>query len=378
MMESQAIRFAIAFFGLVCAGALVASSSLRAQENPPSTPEVCNPVAEAEKKSAQPEPEPEKKKDPISRSWVPIAGYNPTYRAFVGGGFFFQKHELNTALFGVVSQDAALKADFLFGERIGPRWRFQTTNELANGFEPVYGLGNQTRVEDRVDLELTKLESFNSFIYEISPTFTVGPLIELRVRRSEELPAGAKLAVSRRETRPAFGIFQQVDYRNIEGNPTFGWFEKLNLMVAPRMEVADPGDTFALADVDLRFFQQMADRVVFAVQLAGGISFGKPTYLYQFRLGGTDRLRGYLENRFRGTQYYIQQTEFRFPIWKMLGGAAFLEFGEATTDRFGRPSESHGIGLRIGLPPDYVSQVRLDLAFGSDQSGVFFDFGHAF
>jgi outer membrane protein assembly factor BamA len=104
----------------------------------------------------------------------------------------------------------------------------------------------------------------------------------------------------------------------------------------------------------------------------------QPTYLSQFRLGGTDRLRGYLENRFRGRMFYLQQTELRYPIWRMISFAGFLEFGEATSTNFAIPARSQGIGLRIGLPPNFVTQLRLDLAFAKDQRGVFFDFGHAF
>jgi outer membrane protein assembly factor BamA len=110
----------------------------------------------------------------------------------------------------------------------------------------------------------------------------------------------------------------------------------------------------------------------------GGIGIGTPNYMYKFRLGGSGTMRGYLENRFRGQKYYAQQTELRFPIWKLFSGAAFLGFGDATDSSFTNAKMAYGGGIRIGLPPDYVSKVRIDVGFGRDSSGVYADFGQAF
>jgi len=115
-----------------------------------------------------------------------------------------------------------------------------------------------------------------------------------------------------------------------------------------------------------------------AYSISGGVISGHAPFLSQFRLGGTDKLRGFYYNRFRGSKYYAQQNELRFPIWKMVGGVTFVEFGEATEKHFSRANVSYGFGLRIGIPPDEVSKVRIDYAMTRDQKGLFVDFGHAF
>jgi outer membrane protein assembly factor BamA len=110
----------------------------------------------------------------------------------------------------------------------------------------------------------------------------------------------------------------------------------------------------------------------------GGYSVGEPTYMYRFALGGANQLNGYLDNRFRGREYYMQQTELRFPIWKLFSGVGSLGFGDITDTKFTNPKLAYGIGLRIGLPPDWVNKIRIDFAFGRDQAGIFANFGQTF
>ena len=45
-----------------------------------------------------------KDKDPGSRSWIPIAGYNSTYGVFGGGGYFYNCDDLSYHAYGIVTQ----------------------------------------------------------------------------------------------------------------------------------------------------------------------------------------------------------------------------------------------------------------------------------
>ena len=98
--------------------------------------------------------------------------------------------------------------------------------------------------------------------------------------------------------------------------------------------------------------------VIAAFSVAGGCSLGEPTDRYRYRLGGPNILRGYNVNRFRGDDYYLQQTELWCPLWKLFGGAACVGFGDAGDNQFTNPKlaygvwrMAYGVGLRIGLPP---------------------------
>lgn len=100
-------------------------------------------------------------------------------------------------------------------------------------------------------------------------------------------------------------------------------------------------------------------------------------------LGGSKKLRGYYEGRFRDRQLIILQSEWRFPIWKRLKGAIFGGAG-LVADRIDRFSGSFlrpavGGGLRyLALKKEQI-HVRFDLAWGQgNNSGFYLTIGEAF
>lgn len=319
----------------------------------------------------------------ISRSLVPIAGYNPTYRIFVGGGFFWERSpDLGFGINGIVTQGQVFKVETDLSVR-NNRWTYRIHDEIGKGFEPNYGAGPETRTSDRVDLKLFK----NMFQVEANwyagMGVSIGPLIDYKLRRNFSRPGDPTLSGSRdpydpREDSWGLGLVERWDLRDNPTSPRYGWFQTFKAIAFPA-DLQLQHASYTQLQSEVRLFQFLFDpEIVFAFQLVGGVTFGVPSYLNEYKLGGTDYLRGYLENRFRGKRFYNQQNEMRFPIYKALGGVAFMEFGEASNEAFSHPSMSYGAGVRIGLPPDYISKIRVDFAIGRDQRGVFFDFGQAF
>lgn len=315
-----------------------------------------------------------------SSSWIPIVGYNTTYSAFGGGGYFYKKNDFSIGINGIGTQTKALKVELKISDQLSEKWSYSTQHEVGHGFEPYFGEGNQTQVNDRRDIIFWRLISRVNFDYEMVPRYKIGPLVELRARRNPLQQDPNANIIHRREDALGMGFIQQIDYRNLPDSPTMGWYESITVMAVPSLSAADQASTFGVFDLNLRFFQQMARDLVLAIQFTTGTRIGEPTYLFTPRLGGTNYLRGYLDNRFRGKNYYLQQNELRFPLFiKQLSGVVFLEFGEATDQRLGQhPNVSSGFGLRVGLPPDYLKKIRLDFGFGKDQKGIFLDFGHSF
>ncbi len=325
-------------------------------------------------------------KDPISRSWVPILGVNPVYGFFFGGGFFFEKRDrFSFDIAAIGARNNVLKADVNTGVRLADRWRMEIHNEIASGFVPNYGAGNQTKVEDRVDLPMLKDFASLKMLYEIRPRLSVGLMTEYKMRRNREETLSAEDLAKMKDPFPekedtfGFGLLEILDLRDRPESPSFGWTQSFSAKLFPEETQSGDAKTFFQLEMDIRMFQYILNRdLVLATSVSAGTTFGKPSYLNEFRLGGNDRLRGFYENRFRGSRFYLQQNELRFPIWGILSGATFLEFGEASTGDFNTPSMSYGVGLRLGLPPDMLAKVRLEFAFSKDQNGIFIDFGQAF
>ena len=170
----------------------------------------------------------------------------------------------------------------------------------------------------------------------------------------------------------------QLDTRDNTFSTKKGFFGQLSLEDVPReLNVAGVDRGALLVNADLRYFRYIHDsRYVLAARLSGGYADGDPSYLFRYALGGTNTLRGFYSNRFRGSRYYAGQVEMRFPLYGRFSGAAFTDVGDITDGVFQDARMSYGGGIRFALNANV--KLRLDYGTSNDQNGVFFTFGEAF
>ncbi|MGZ3654869.1 MAG: BamA/TamA family outer membrane protein [Bdellovibrionota bacterium] len=322
-------------------------------------------------------------------SLAPLAGYDPTYGAFAGAGYFGKRianhHEVvNWGLAGILAEKhGATQLEYKGNARLGNFWRLEWRNEFANGFESNYGSGNETLDTDRIDVPLWRDEADLYFPYYASDRFAIGPGIEGRFRRDRPMVlydyVREKDPLADQEATIGIGLLQRLDFRDVPENPSIGWEEELHVVQVEPFQ-GPYSHAFTSLDLQISTFEYLLSRdLVLANSLSSGLVYGgTPTFLNQFRIGGSHKLRGFYHNRFRGSKYYVEQNELRFPIFRIVSGTAFLEFGEATNTDFTRPHRGYGGGLLIGIPPDNVSKIRIDYALSIDQKGITVDFGHAF
>lgn len=97
------------------------------------------------------------------------------------------------------------------------------------------------------------------------------------------------------------------------------------------------------------------------------------SYQLLLPLGGNNTIRGLPQDRYLSTSTILFNSEIRFPIWKRFGGIAGIDIGnsESTPDWVINPV----IGLRFYMD-NFV--VRFDVGFGSETTGIYFNFGHVF
>jgi outer membrane protein insertion porin family len=132
---------------------------------------------------------------------------------------------------------------------------------------------------------------------------------------------------------------------------------------------------------------------VLALRFMAGTSAGHLPFYEQFFVGGSDSLRGYLEDRFWGRNMFLASAEYRRPLANALTGVLFVDVGDAWNGseayRFTdptirtsfrqhggiKPSASAGIGLRVTTP---IGPIRLDYGFGSEGGRLHFSIGHSF
>lgn len=134
-------------------------------------------------------------------------------------------------------------------------------------------------------------------------------------------------------------------------------------------------------------FADGPEALAFNVQ-AGTVVGDLPPY-EAFSLGGTDSVRGYDSGDLGSGRSFLQATaEYRFPIFAIIGGALFVDFGTdlgTADDVPGEPAEirdkpgtgfGYGLGVRVQSP---LGPIRVDYGINDDgDSRIHFGIGERF
>ena len=138
---------------------------------------------------------------------------------------------------------------------------------------------------------------------------------------------------------------------------------------------------FTKFTADWRYYYRAGGESVWALNLGAGYADGDMPLSQRFSMGGSDTLRGYEDDQFRGNSMVKATLEYRFPIVKKVQGVLFTDNGYAWDKRhedefdFGLIKNSYGVGLRINSP---LGPVKLDYGYGEDGGKFHFSFGGQF
>lgn len=224
-----------------------------------------------------------------------------------------------------------------------------------------------------------------NFLYKLSKEIYVGPRIwyeqqDLRQVSENGLLDTAGISGAKGSSTPGLGISINIDTRNHLFYPRSGWFSELAWQTFRK----DLGSTHAwtryLADVS--HYQSIGKSGVFAFNALLDWSFGDVPFNLMAALGGTKRMRGYYEGRFRDLKSLLFQAEYRNIIKGRFGYTLFTSIG-AVSNKISDFSNSPlryaaGFGLRIRIDRKEMLNLRLDAALGKSSSALYFTIGEAF
>ncbi|AFZ37237.1 surface antigen (D15) [Stanieria cyanosphaera PCC 7437] len=126
-----------------------------------------------------------------------------------------------------------------------------------------------------------------------------------------------------------------------------------------------------------------------ALNLQAGTVLGDLPPYEAFVLGGSNSVRGYAEGEVGSGRSYVQATaEYRFPIFSIVGGALFLDYGTTLGSDGAVPGEpsqvrdlpgsgfGYGAGVRVQSP---LGQIRVDYAINDEgDNRIHFGIGERF
>nr|WP_239005459.1 BamA/TamA family outer membrane protein [Gloeothece citriformis] len=186
------------------------------------------------------------------------------------------------------------------------------------------------------------------------------------------------------------------DFRNNPLQPTSGYVARIG--VEQSIPTGSEGITFNrwrgsysyyIPVKFLRFDFMNNGPQALAFNVQAGTIFGDLPPYEAFVLGGSNSVRGYAEGEVGSGRSYFQATaEYRFPIFSVVGGALFLDYGTTLGSQGavpGKPGEvrdlpgsgfGYGFGVRIQSP---VGPIRVDYGFNDEgDSRLNFGIGERF
>lgn len=134
--------------------------------------------------------------------------------------------------------------------------------------------------------------------------------------------------------------------------------------------------------VDAAYYTLVGRQQVLAFNAAATLTRGDIPFHQMPSLGGTKRLRGYYEGKFRDKHLLLVQSEYRFPLYKRFGAVVFGGLGwiapRLSAFAWHDTRWNAGAGLRFVLDKTQRINIRADYGIGAESTGFYLTVAEAF
>jgi outer membrane protein assembly factor BamA len=176
------------------------------------------------------------------------------------------------------------------------------------------------------------------------------------------------------------GILINCDTRDNIFDTYKGWYVESNIDRHGSYLGSD--FTYTRISLDVRRFFTFSAKDRLAAQFFTESFTGEVPFISQALIGGTRRMRGFYEGRYRDNHSMITQVEYRRHILGRLGAVAFASAG-TVAPRYGGLSVGNvryafGGGLRVALDREDRINIRFDVGIGNGEPAYYVTVGEAF
>lgn len=269
------------------------------------------------------------------------------------------------------------------GNTIFPKDRFRINASIYFFSFPssYWGIGYEEAQDDNHETEYKRLEykvEFD-FLCRIAPHLYMGPNVLFNHVNGKDFEDIAFLNGEKSKISSfGPGIIASYDSRDFIPNPTKGVYVKLEQQFFPKFLGNDYD--FNRTSVEARYFQKLWKGAILASEAQGMFNYGNTPWSMVARLGGSYRMRGYYEGRYRDNDMIQVQAELRQRIYNRHGMAAWIGAGnvfpEMNKFKWSQTLPSYGFGYRWEFKNRI--NVRLDYGIGKGETGFYFNINEAF
>jgi len=279
------------------------------------------------------------------------------------------------------------------GERARVKWEFgKSKNNYDLGFDEPYLFG--TDISAGFNLYNTlhrRQDRVNSEWYPYTERRTGGdvtlgrPLglftrgyISLKAENASVTPDSdpSEIPATSNRTRSITAAVQ-TDTTDHLYYPTLGFRYNLSVETAGRFLGGDTEFTKYQTSYS-RFIKAGSNNQTWAVRAMAGYGVGTLPRQEEFRVGGSETVRGYRQGEFRGDRMFVVQAEYRIPLNDTLQGVIFADAGNAWQGGsidLGNLKAGFGLGIRFNTP---LGVMRIDYGIGEKGGNAYFSLGPTF
>lgn len=250
---------------------------------------------------------------------------------------------------------------------------------------PFYGVGanSQRGDEEFYDVNFPRIRV--SYLREVHPDFYLGLRywfddFEITAVQEDGRLQQAQVNGAGGGRVAGLGPVINYDSRNNQFYPTNGWFVE-GVALAHTKIFGSEYDLLKLSFDAATYLSKKKHSLALNTYWESNIG-DVPFYNMAF-VGGSKRLRGYIDGRFRDLHAGVFQAEYRWKFYKRFGLTAF--YGTGTVFRnldaltYNDLKHTLGGGLRFQLSKKALVNLRLDYGYAFDGSSNFYlTFGEAF
>jgi len=328
---------------------------------------------------------------------LPVIYYTPETRWAFGalGQFLFKINPKDT-----VARTSSLQVATVY--TINKQYMVNTTYNIffdqekywLNGYftykkfpEFFYGIGNNTSLENEENFSYFSIDWDGWFVRQIKKGTFLGITHKFQkmydvVPDSDTFLENSTLAGARGFRISGIGLAFIRDERNSIINASQGFYLGFSSRFFRKILGSEFEYEFYRIDARKYFPLSKNKHHVLAFQILGEFRTGAVPVHRLSRMGGEYTMRGHYIGRYRDNQYWATQAEYRFPIYKFLGGVGFAGMGNVCQlcieTPFNKLKYSVGGGLRFMIDKTERLNIRLDYAFIRDDSNFYIQITEAF
>lgn len=254
--------------------------------------------------------------------------------------------------------------------------------------EYFYGLGNNTKEDERELYQFDALTLQNKMLTKVSKTKdNAGFAIQMQQLNREDNPQSRFFQTNNSiigkdwYRYAALGPTFMRDKRNHILNPGRGHYVDVTSMAGVGLADEEPIQ-FLINQFDLRKYWELNERTTWANQIVIHHTLGDVPFRALPALGGPELNRGFYQGRFRDKHLFLVQSELRKKIIGRFGFVVFAAAGNVANkfkDLVSATLHSTvGGGLRFRISKNDLTNIRLDASISKDSHAFYLYFAEAF